>query len=197
MGVPWSEDDFGNNCGCWEAGHTPARLFVSFAGISSCPLAGLLPAPPNGIFELLQDGAIPCKFSGGLPNFTIRWNTAGGNTNLTADTFPPFLNIFGSFVARPCIFFLTSGNDCAGWPFDSPYRGGVGIVLSIGNAPYPSMQSIAELMNLAKDEFSFCDFWPIDENQISIRYARQRSPTNILIKVDFSEFDQYAMLERD
>lgn len=59
------------------------------------------------------------------------------------------------------------------------------------------LENIAELFNLIDDDNARCEFWAGDIRLFSARYARPKSPTNILMKIDLTEFEQYEMFEME
>ena len=195
MGIPWPDTEFGNDCACYAPGKTPVKMWCSIAGVKKCFDANPPFDSPNGVHELSNAGGPACIWSGTTGNWFIEFRARqAGTSTLTAfHNFGAFG--FTSFELAECRFSFSGMAVCnPGNPFILWGSGGAALMAS-GNSPNPSLQDFAGLFNLAADNNAMADFWPIDLDQQCIRYANQKTPTNILMKVSLSEFDQFRMFD--
>jgi len=195
MGIDWTEEEFGNDCGCYPPGRTPKYLYASVSGIEWCTEGVPVAGPPNGIFKMTQDPGFPCIWTMDAGGVTAWYSLAGGWSQLDIGISAPMTLAFTHLIKLPCLAHFSNQLICPGILVPPWYHGGTGIVLSRGNDPLPSLQDFAELFGLIEDPFAKCDFWPVDTRILMLRYARQKSPTNILMKIDWTEYDQYDMFE--
>lgn len=195
MGIDWPEEEFGVNCMCWPPGRTPKYLYAAFTDIVKChPPAGAL-APPNRSFVLTQVPAQPCQWIYVDADWYVAYFVFAGQSFLYAQSVVYVVFAFHSVANLPCQFVFANQNICSALPGPPVWGGGLGMVFSRGNEPLPSFQDFAALCNLIADDKAKCEFWPVSDRQVMLRYARQQSPTNILMKIDWTEYDQYDMFE--
>jgi len=197
MGIPWDEEECGNDCGCYPPGRTPKHLYASFSGIRKCHPESPWPSPPSGVFQITQDPGDPCYWWCEGGSYRIMYYAAHPTAYLLAWAFGAADYPFAGSSDKPCTKTFSVVDDCDPLNPLITYGGGTGIVMATANQPFVSLQTIADLIGFVQDKESMCDFMPIDQNKIWLCFARKKTPTNILIKFDFSEYDQYDMFEWD
>lgn len=100
MGIPWDEEDFGNDCFCWPPGLTPKHVYVSFTDIIVCPIAPAAPGGPNSTFKLTQDGA--CVFRSNDPDWKITYTLGIGISRLWCENIASGIMAFKEDIFANC-----------------------------------------------------------------------------------------------
>lgn len=182
MGIPTPPDDYeyGLDCGCWSAGHTPKNIYVAFAGITMGDL--WLPAygsPPNGIYSFPQrtacswhDGVIPYRsgYATYAPGSSVR--IAGG-----------IAYAFFASVGQNCVFAFANESVCP----DHIFCGGIAIVFQLEpGSSAPSLADIMELINMQGRESRKAEVFPLDNSHLVTMFADQVESTRIRIKYKFT-----------
>ena len=195
MGWPWGIDDFGNDCACFSPGKTPKTIFASFRDIVDCEAISLA-GPPNFQFCLEQEPLAPCNWYYTDVNWAVAYHCEPGLSTLGVMN-----NVYARFafvgsVPTTCCSAFSNQNKCGGAPGPIFWGGGSGLVMAPGPQNHLlCIKDFADLFNIHKSEESQSDFYPADYPVIHGHFFNREMSTNILMKVDTSEYDQYAMFE--
>jgi len=195
MGWPWGREEWGNDCACWPAGRTPKTIYASFRGLDYCWYRAWFPQLPNFQFCLTQVPAAPCEWEYSDGTWMVSYTTGPLGSNLALGWLPAWHLMFGSHSDAPCESSFTNDVVCKGEPLVPYIAGGSGIALSGNNETMRSLQDYAELVNLHKTEDSKADFYPASFPVIHGHFFNREMDTNILMKIDYSEYDQCDMLD--
>lgn len=196
MGEPITPLVKGNDCpqctpSIWLPGETPRFILATFSGITICPnVIPPLPKIPNGAFIMQQFQ--PCQWRFQNLDFQIELTYAGGQSKLTAHAFgPPW---FHQVTNNPCQSNFSNTLVC-----DGPIlfgSGGTGFV-DLFDIPATEQHLMVDF-NFNDDLDTLFEAYHIpDENAwINVRnFANLKTPMNVAIKLDFTHWDQYHMLE--
>jgi len=173
---------YGDDClRRYAAGLTPLKLYASFTGIvvkASPPPS--TPNAPNQIFLLEQSPSVPCKWSGGNSDFSVR-----------LEINPVIAELWIMYGAAQEAFYST-GSQTAVY-FENIYFQTETFILGsafISPRPLfagdPSLQGVMALLNIEPDKKTFGEIFPAGSDHAVYKFNRKADKTNILVKVDLS-----------
>lgn len=189
MGIPWDEDEIGTDCPQFPAGTTPKYLWCSISGVERCNPEGLNPGMPNGVYMLTQHSSFPCRWvtSEPLGNTGIQYEAKTISCTLSA--YNSGFVTFAGLTLGALKFSFTNGDSCSTYPPLPLAGGGSAIVARTKPGSAPAVANVAELLNIEEEPDSMADFYPAADDKVVLKFCRQKTPTNILIVVDYSSFE--------
>lgn len=178
MGIIPKPIEYGDDCfSCWDAGKTPLHLKCFFSSIKCGELwLPVLPPPPNGYWDLVQEPLAPCTWSedfSGPPEIIYR---VGALNNSIRFTFQPGVVAFVCRLAPGCAKHFT--NEFAIWG-NNIYYGGY-CYLETSNDIQQEIESVTPMI----DPDPRMECFPMADEHIVVRYAGKRDGTKIYIKID-------------
>jgi hypothetical protein len=189
MGIPWDEDEIGNNCRFFPAGETPKYLWASISGVEWCwPIEGV--PLPNGVFMMTQRPTSACTWEYASTAINVIFMLSTNLSRLQAAGGSGGLLFFSGQVTSAPKFSFQNLIICNP-DYPPPWAcGGSGIVSRRHQGTAPAVANVAELLNIEEKPDSMADFYPAaNPAEAVLKFCRQKTPTNILIKVDYSSFE--------
>lgn len=181
---------FGDDCGCFDPGHTPKKIYVSYSGLEMCQWALDLGYPRfvSGGFVMEQDAGIPCRWSSTVSGFWSEYwahipgDPPGSMLTLQHEDWPPDYFLSNSFACAT--YFLNIAQVCKPPPEPFPAAWGTAQVFWRPAGSSPSIRGIMEKINMTPEKQTFCEAWPIDADNFAVRLARQKDGTCIYVKFE-------------
>ena len=167
--------------GCFDAGKTPLKLYVTFVGIlfgQATP--GVDPPPPNKTLEfaLVAD---------------CRWTAADAGSTFILLRNQPFSLLVASGIFPLEIFIDNPAASCANNfvndktdPLTDDYYNGTAVITSPAPGGEDLVPDVMADVGIEQNAETFCEPLPVDAVVTILRFARRFDATNILIKHDSS-----------
>ena len=180
----------GDDSGCFPAGLTPKKMYVSVTGVEFCdyiPIAQRTDSP-NRTFICEQTGNPNIWVFGDGTFLCVYW----------ANDYPGPPGFSGVHVVTPhhgTPAFTGKGDPCqtafenlniegACHPLVQAAYGGKAQVFWRPADSSPSIRGIMEKINMTPEKQTFCEAWPLDADNFIVRFARQKDGTCIYIKYE-------------
>lgn len=189
MGIPWDEDEIGNDCNQFPPGETPKYLWASISGVTRCWDYEWIPSPLNGIWKLTQVEGSACMWQYLDDDVMLTFQLSPTACVFGGGYYWPGWMVFDGLVAGPLIFSFPNLLVCNMYPMPPWFAGGHAIVSRRQPGTAPAIANVAALLNIEQEVDSMADFYPSSDDTVTLKFCRQKTPTNILIKVDYSSFE--------
>ncbi|MBA7678647.1 hypothetical protein ES703_86925 [subsurface metagenome] len=177
MGIMPDPGTYNNHCpACFPANESPELLKLFVSGVEKSPhFPGVLDMPPNGYFDLTQT-VIPCEWQGDAGGVGIAyWQNRVAETCAAAQT-PTGIFGFAKCTVGNCHRWFENGFDNPNvWAFNFGYA---------FIATPAEVQAMIETVLPMTGPDPRMEVFPMEDNQIVVRYASTRDGTNISLRFD-------------
>lgn len=176
----WTYNTAPNGCPAYfDPGKTPLKVVISFTGIERAPawLPGDL-EPPNREF-LASNSGDGCTWTFADSGYFGTWTPNPFTTQLECWTAADAVFT----AAPPAAFGYSYLNNITGLPADA-YKGGTVAILNMLTDTDPTIQTLADYLNFAKQANTYASATGIAQQQYVVRLDRRHDATSLRIKYD-------------